>query len=169
MIEQVHNKCHEHGIQIIADCMDGQWSKIPLCDKDGNPLTRLQFQKDCWTTVSRQNKATLLEGLVKYCKVEDQDSQELSQCMFLYPQSFQLGNIRVTKKITNRHNKYYLQSVGLPDEELPLMKEIKTTDVKSAWIHKKNQSKDDSEDKKVSHECSEIMDILSLISPEILN
>ena len=67
--------------------------------------------------------------------------------MFLHPQSFQLGNIRVTQNITNGHKKYYLQSVGLPDEELPLMKEIKTTEVKPASIHKKNQSKDDSEDK----------------------
>ena len=89
--------------------------------------------------------------------------------MFLHPQSFQLGSIRVTQKITNGHKKYYLQSVGLPDEELPLMKENKTTEVKSTWIHKKNQSKDDFKDKKVSHECSEIMDILSLIPPEMLN
>ena len=112
--------------------MDGQWSKIPLHDKDGNPLTRLQFQKDCWTNVSKQNKATLLEGLVKYCKVKDQDLQELLQCMFLHPQSFQLGNIRVTQKISNGRKKYYLETVGLPNEELPLMKEIKTTGVKSA-------------------------------------
>ena len=82
-MEEVHNKCHEHGIQIIADCMDGQWSKIPLSDIDGNPFTRLQFQKDCWTKVSKQNKAMLLEGLVKHCKVEDKDIEEMAQCMFL--------------------------------------------------------------------------------------
>ena len=127
MIEEVHNKCHEHGIEIIVDCMDGQWSKIPLRDKHGNPLTRLQFQKDCWITVSKHNKATLIDGLVKYCKVEDKDLQELSQCMFLCSQSFQFGNKKGTEQIQNGQKKYYLQSVGLPDEELPLMKEIKTT------------------------------------------
>ena len=102
---------------------------------------------------------------MKYCKVEDNDLQGLSQCMFLHPQSFQLGNIKVTKQIQNGQKKYYLQSVGLPDEEL----QIKTTEVKSAWIHKKNRSKDYSEDKNISGECSEIMDILLLIPPEILN
>ena len=45
---EVHNRCHEHGINIIADCIDGQWAQIPLQDKAGYPLTRLQFQKDCW-------------------------------------------------------------------------------------------------------------------------
>ena len=80
MMEEAHNKCHEHGIQIIADCMDGQWSKVALHDLDGNPLTRLLFQKDC---CSKQNKATLLEGLVKHCTVEDKDIEEMAQCMFL--------------------------------------------------------------------------------------
>ena len=45
MIEEVHNKCHEHGIKIIADCMDGQRSKIPLCDKDGNPQPDYNFRR----------------------------------------------------------------------------------------------------------------------------
>ena len=58
--------------------------------------------------MSKQNKGTLLDGLVKYCKVEDQDLQKLSQWMFLHPQSFQLGNIKVTQKISNGHKKYYL-------------------------------------------------------------
>ena len=63
--------------------MDGQPSKIALCDIDGNPLTRLQFQKDCWTKVCKQNKGTLLEGLVKHRKVEDKDIEQMAQCMFL--------------------------------------------------------------------------------------
>ena len=138
MIEEVRNKCHEHGIQIIADCMDGQWSKIPLCDKEGQPLTRLQFQKDYWTKVSKDNKAsTLIDGLLQYCKVDQNDIQELSQYMFLWPQTFKLGNIKITQKETNRSNKYYLETVGLPNEELPMMKEIKTTSIKSAWLRKK--------------------------------
>ena len=83
MMEEVHNKCHEHGIEIIADCMDGEWPKIHLCDIKGNPLTRLQFQKDCSAKVCKENKAALVEGLVKYCKVEEKDIKEMSQCMFL--------------------------------------------------------------------------------------
>ena len=51
-----------------------------------------------------------------------------------------------------------------------MMMEIKTTNVKSAWVRKRNASrKDESEDNKVPEECSEIMDILSLIPPKILN
>ena len=82
--------------------MDGQWSKIPLHDKEGQPLTRLQFQKDCWTTVCKANKATLINGLVQYCKV---DIQELLQCMFICPQTFKLGNIKVAQQEHNRSNK----------------------------------------------------------------
>ena len=51
-----------------------------------------------------------------------------------------------------------------------MMKDIKTTPVKSAWLHKKNSSTAKNEDdSKLTDEYSEIMDILSLIPPEILN
>ena len=49
------------------------------------------------------------------------------------------------------------------------MKEIKTTQVKSAWIQKKHRSKEAYEDKNESDECSEVMDILLSLLPEILN
>ena len=119
--------------------MDGQWSKILLYDKEGQPLTRLQFQKDCWAKFSKDNKATLINGLLQYCKVDKKDIQELSQCMFLWPQTFKLANIKVTQKETDGSKKYYLETVGLPNEELLMMKEIKTTSAKSAWLRKKHQ------------------------------
>ena len=62
-----------------------------------------------------------------------------------------------------------METVGLPNEEIPLMKEIKTTDVKSAWNQKKKRSKEDSDDNNRSGECSVIIDLLSLIPPQILN
>ena len=61
-----------------------------------------------------------------------------------------------------------METVGLLNEEIPLMKEIKTTQVKSAWNQKKKRSKGDSDDNNGSGECSEIIDILSLIPPQIL-
>ena len=71
--------------------MDGQWSKIPLRDNEGQPLTRLQFQKDCWTTVCKDNKATLINGLLQYYQVDEKDIQELSQCMIIHPQPLNLA------------------------------------------------------------------------------
>ena len=71
--------------------MDGQWSKIPLRDNEGQPLTRLQFQKDCWTTVCKDNKTTLINGLLQYCQVDEKDIQELSQCMIIHPQPLNLA------------------------------------------------------------------------------
>ena len=103
--------------------------QIPLQDKAGYPLTRLQYQKDYWAKVCKQNKASLIDGLVQYCKVQDDDLQELGQSIFLCPQSFHIGNINVTFAQENGSKKHYLQSVGLPEEQQPMMKDIKTTPV----------------------------------------
>ena len=48
MIEEVRNECHDLGIHVVADCFNGQWSKLTTCSIDDKPLTWLQFQKDCW-------------------------------------------------------------------------------------------------------------------------
>ena len=90
--------------------------------------------------------------------------------MFLHPQSFHIGKINVTLAEQNDSKKYYLQTIGLPKEEKPMMKEIKTTPVKAAWLCKKNSSTTKNvDDTKFSDECSDVMHILSLIPPEILN
>ena len=39
MIDQVHDQCMEHGIKIIANATDGQWSKLTTRSTDGEPLT----------------------------------------------------------------------------------------------------------------------------------
>ena len=45
LIEDVQNKCKEEGIDILTEVSDGQWFKIVSQDINGNPLTRIQYQK----------------------------------------------------------------------------------------------------------------------------
>ena len=42
--------------------MDGQWSKIPLRDIDGNPFTRLQFQKIVGQKLASKTKLCYLKA-----------------------------------------------------------------------------------------------------------
>ena len=37
MIDQVHDRCMEHGIKIVANATDGQWNK--LTTRSSEPLT----------------------------------------------------------------------------------------------------------------------------------
>ena len=41
MIDQVHDRCLEHGINIFANATDEQWSKLTVHSSNGEPLTKL--------------------------------------------------------------------------------------------------------------------------------
>ena len=45
LIEDVHNKCKDEEINILTEVSNGQWFRIISRDINGNPLTRLQYQK----------------------------------------------------------------------------------------------------------------------------
>lgn len=48
LIEKVRNACKENNVKILYECCDGQRSKIIFSDKEGYPLTQMQFQKKTW-------------------------------------------------------------------------------------------------------------------------
>ena len=70
--------CLEHGINIVANATDGQWSKLTVQSSNGEPLTKLQYQKDVWQKYSRNNKHTLLQKLVSYSIVSNSILQDVS-------------------------------------------------------------------------------------------
>ena len=88
MIEEVRNECHELGIHFVADCFDGQWSKLTTCSIDGKPLTRPRFQKDCWSKYVRQSKAALIDKF--YCTISKDALENLSHTMFFGSQKLTL-------------------------------------------------------------------------------
>eukprot|EP00058_Branchiostoma_floridae_P000620 XP_002586108.1 hypothetical protein BRAFLDRAFT_110010 [Branchiostoma floridae] len=63
IVEENHQKCHDIGIHIPCRSFDGQWRQLLVRDKNGNPLTRLQLQKDIWKEVCGQKKRVLVEDL----------------------------------------------------------------------------------------------------------
>ena len=69
MIEEVMDKCKMNNIEIVGNCFDGQWSKLTTRDKNGQPLTHLQFQKDCWSKYCKQSIANLTQKLADFCRV----------------------------------------------------------------------------------------------------
>ncbi|KAI8490370.1 hypothetical protein Bbelb_316380 [Branchiostoma belcheri] len=63
IVEENHQKCHDIGIHIPCRSFDGQWRQLLVRDKNGNPLTLLQLQKDVWKEVCSQKKKALVEDL----------------------------------------------------------------------------------------------------------
>lgn len=56
IVEEVHKKCHVHGIHIPCQSFDGQWHGLVTRTKDGCPLTILQLQKDVWKEAEQKKE-----------------------------------------------------------------------------------------------------------------
>ena len=167
MIE-VRNECHDLGIHVVANCFDGQWSKLTTCSIDGKPLAQLQFQKDCWSKYVQQSKAALIDKLVNCCHISKDAHENMSHTMFFGSQKFDFGNARISR--FSKGNKTVLAAETTCDEthNIPMMTHITTTHVKSAWFPKGTEKKDENND--INHnENNNIIYVLSLIPAEILN
>ena len=69
LIEDVRNKCKDEGINILTGVSDGQWFKIVSQDINGNPLTRLQYQKCIWNDVMKMKKKDMIQYLINISTV----------------------------------------------------------------------------------------------------
>lgn len=56
IVEEVHKKCHVHGIHIPCQSFDGQCHGLVTRTNDGCPLTILQLQKDVWKEAEQKKK-----------------------------------------------------------------------------------------------------------------
>ena len=72
LIEDVRNKCKDEGIDILTEVSDGQWFKIISQDINGQPLTRLQYQKKIWNDVMKMKKKDMIQYLIKICTVTEE-------------------------------------------------------------------------------------------------
>ena len=95
LINDVRNKCKEYGIMVLADCTDGQWAKITNRSENGKPLTKIQFQKDCWHAVCKKSKQVVLQNLVDYSVMDEEVLKIVETCMFVWLQTFTIGNLSI--------------------------------------------------------------------------
>ena len=96
MIEEVMDKYKMHNIEIVGNCFDGQWSKLTR-DKNSQPLTHLQFQKECWSKYCKQSKANLTQKLVDFCKVTKDSLAKASTMLYMGPNTVDIGNLRISQ------------------------------------------------------------------------
>ncbi|CAG2256264.1 unnamed protein product [Mytilus edulis] len=73
--EQVHTLCHREGIHIPCQSFDGQWHGIVTRNKNGQPLTVFQLQKDTWKETEQMKKADIVSLLRTMNKVVHNSSQ----------------------------------------------------------------------------------------------
>ena len=158
MIDQVHDRCMEHGIRIVANAMDGQWSKLTTRSSEGEPLTRLQYQKDIWNLYHKDNKATLLQKLNEYSTVTESVLKDVFMLHLDIGGTFISGNIHISVKCINGQRKsIHVSSIGDEEYRIPMIQHITSTKVASAWKRKIKAKK------QVMDDCKDIIDELSLI------
>ena len=89
--------------------------------------------------------------------------------LFLGPNAVDIGNLRISQYMKGNQKVLAAETVGSPDSGLQ-MKYIKSTEVKMAWMSKAQKKKLEIKKKNdIPAECEDIIDVLSLIPPEILN
>ena len=167
MVNVVQNKCKEHGIDILCEATDSQWAHNCTRAEDGSPLTRIQFQKDVWNKFVRNSKATLYNNLLSYSKVGKRCLEELSGLTFPREMTFEMGNLQIVQRYDENGLKHFdVSSMGSDDKKIPMTQHIKTTGAMSAWMPKSTKGKvlkDIS-----STDTDDVIDVLSLIPPELL-
>ena len=137
MIDVVRNKCKSEGIDVLCESTDGQWARNCMRSKEGKPLTHIQYQKDVWNKFCRNSKVVLLETLMGYSKVDADCLNQLQNIQFPRNLTFEMGNIRIEYESGNGSNKSFkVLSVGSSTHKIPMIGEIRSTQVKSAWLHK---------------------------------
>ena len=90
-----------------------------------------------WNKFCDNSKAVLLDTLMGYSKIDGECLQELSNIQFPKDLTFEMGNLRIDYKSGNGSKKSFkVSSVGSTTHQIPIIAEIKSTPVKSAWLPK---------------------------------
>ena len=102
LIEEVRDKCAKNNIDIICEVSDGQWIKNINQDIDGNPLTKLQYQKKIWYDVLSMKKKEMLTYLENISTVSKECLAKLLEKnqVMVVDENKTVGNIKAECKIT---------------------------------------------------------------------
>ena len=119
LIEKVLDECKERNVSILCECCDGQWWKNVFCDIDGNPLTRMQYQKQVWNEVLQIKKNEIINYLIKCSTVSESMLKNISEQkhILMVPGTYNEGNISITSDIStnvqgNKESKLFVMSNG---------------------------------------------------------
>ena len=106
LIEKVRNACKENNVKILCKCCDGQWSKIVFNDKEGQPLTRMQFQKKIWYESLNMKKKDMINYLLQTSTVSEDTLTEWSnnQHILMVDGTHTIGNVTVSSKHMESNN-----------------------------------------------------------------
>ena len=106
LIEKVRNSCKENNIKILCKCCDGQWSKIVFNDKEGQPLTRMQFQKKIWYESLNMKRKDMINYLLQTSTVSEDTLTEWSnnQHILMVDGTHTIGNVTISSKHLESNN-----------------------------------------------------------------
>ena len=87
----------------------------------------------------KQSKANLTQKLVDFCK--DSKDSLAKAMLFMGPNTVDIGNLRIGQYMKRSKKVLAAETVGSVESGLQMMKNIKMTEVKSAWMSKSQKKK----------------------------
>ena len=86
----------EQGINIIADCYDGQWAQLCFRTEHSEPLTLFELQRDIWSQFQKTTMDKLMAIVTDCTMVNYIDHRKLKSTTPGAWHSVQTGNLKVT-------------------------------------------------------------------------
>ena len=93
IINQVREKLHQNGINVLCEAVDGQWAGIVFRDENGQPLTMFELQRDSWLKFAKMSKDSIINYIHTACYVNIEEKQYCSELNIDYFAKHTFGNI----------------------------------------------------------------------------
>ena len=114
MRNDIRNELYNRNTSVLCEVYDGQFHDIIVHTDDGQPLTCLQHAKQHFKNVMENNdKSDLLELLIPYSDVIDDDKSQLQNISFFNDVIINMESITVCMKRFLVENDHFVRKISI--------------------------------------------------------
>ena len=116
MVNDIHLELHERNTQILCKVYDGQFHDLIVHDSNDGPLTRLQLSKQIFKdTMDSYDKAELLDTLLPYSTIDENDITYISDYRFCNEHQIQLNSVSLSirRRFVRDVNDHFVRTISI--------------------------------------------------------
>ena len=116
MVNDIHSELHQRNTKVLCEVYDGQFHDLIVHDSYDGPLTRLQLSKQIFKdTMDLYDKAELLDTLLPYSSIDENDITDISSCRFRNEHEIQLNSISLSmrRRLVHDINEHFVRTISI--------------------------------------------------------
>ena len=135
IINDIRNELKEQNTSVLCEVYDEQFHQIIVKSEQGEPLTRLQHAIGLFKeTMRSKDRLELLNEILPYSKIAEDDKDEISTMIFQNGQTKELDSVQISmRKVVKRKKtlrRIYIETLEVNNIK---MKDIRTSHWKDIW------------------------------------